>query len=212
MKKFILDDQKKKIGLSLSFSASSRRIRPRMRGRIEYTLNCNLEIAPMIRILGLTVALVVPLGLATTAHAQTTPYNGGGAIGPYYGVSGYGGSTLRRIWARVFPGGAGRGMVMDQYGLWHAVPYVAVGASVAAAQPQPRARTTRSASVGSRQWHSRVISSRLVLWVCQAQMVVCCIHRGRVTRAMAAATVSGPTALSTTAACGMVCQAATDTA
>jgi hypothetical protein len=38
------------------------------------------------------------------------------------------------------------GMVMDQYGLWYAVPYVESAPSVAAAQPQPQSRTTRSAS------------------------------------------------------------------
>ena len=136
-----LVDQKKKIGPSLSFSTFSRRINPRMRGRIEYTLNCNLEIAPMIRILGLTVALVVPLCLTTTTHAQMTPYNGGGAQGPYYGVSVYGGQPYGGFgleYSQAFPAG---GMIMDQYGLWHAVPGVQSAPAVAATQPQPRSRS-----------------------------------------------------------------------
>jgi len=109
-------------------------------------LNCNLEIAPMTRILGLTVALVVPLCLATTAHAQMTPYNGGGAMGPYYGVSVYGGQPYGGFglnYSQAVPAG---GMVMDQYGLWHAVPYVELAAPPAATQPQQRSRTTRSTS------------------------------------------------------------------
>jgi hypothetical protein len=103
----------------------------------------------MIRILGLTVALVVPLCLTTPAHAQTTPYNGGGALSPYYGVSVYGGlpyGGFGQDYSQVVPAG---GMVMDQYGLWHAVPSSVQSAPpVTAAQPQPqtRSRTTRSAS------------------------------------------------------------------
>ena len=148
IEKVFLDDQKKKIDSSLSFSAFSRRINPRMQGRIEYTLNCKLEVAPMIRILGLTVCAIVPLCLATTARAQTAPYNVGAAQGPnfgvsFYGVQPYGGFGLG--YTQTVPAGS---MVMDQYGLWHAVPYFESAPPVAAAQPQtqPRSRTTRSAS------------------------------------------------------------------
>jgi hypothetical protein len=103
----------------------------------------------MIRILGLTVALVVPLCLTTTARAQMTPYDGGGAMRPNYGVSVYGGlpyGGFGQDYSQVVPAG---GMVMDQYGLWHAVPSSVQSAPpVTAAQPQPqtRSRTTRSAS------------------------------------------------------------------
>ena len=105
----------------------------------------------MIRILGLTVALVVPLCLTTTARAQMTPYDGGGAMRPNYGVSVYGGlpyGGFGQNYSQVVPAG---GMVMDQYGLWHAVPSSVQSAPpVTAAQPQPqpqtRSRTTRTAS------------------------------------------------------------------
>jgi hypothetical protein len=141
-----LEYQKKKIGSALSFSVCSGRINPRMRDRIEHTLNRNLEIAPMIRTLGLTVALVVPLSLATTTHAQMAPYDAGGTPSPYYGVSAYGGQPFGGFgldYAQRAPSG---GMVMDQYGMWHAVPYVESAPTVAAVAPQPRTRTTRSAS------------------------------------------------------------------
>jgi hypothetical protein len=104
----------------------------------------------MIRILGLIVALVVPLCLVTSGHAQTTPYNGGGAFSPFYGVSAYGGQPyggFGQVYSQMVPAG---GMVMDQYGLWHAVPSVESAPPVAAVQPQPqpqtRSRTTRTAS------------------------------------------------------------------
>jgi hypothetical protein len=101
----------------------------------------------MNRILGLTVALVVPLCLATTAHAQVTAYENGGAPNAYYGGSAYGGQPYGGFgleYSQAVPAG---GMVMDQYGLWHAVPYVESTPSVAVApQPQPRSRTPRSAS------------------------------------------------------------------
>jgi hypothetical protein len=146
MKKVFLEDQKEKIDSSLSFSTFSRRINPRMQGRIEYTLNSNLEVAPMIRILGLTVALVLPLCLATTADAQMTPDYGGGAQGQNFGVSVYEGQPYGGFglgYSQTVPAG---GMVMDQYGLWHAVPYFEPAPPVAAASPQPRSRTTRSVS------------------------------------------------------------------
>jgi hypothetical protein len=100
----------------------------------------------MIRILGLTVALVVPLCLTTTARAQMTPYDGGGAPSPYYGVSAYGGQSYGGFgleYSQTVPAG---GMVMDQYGLWHALPNLESAPPVAAAQPQTRTRTTRSVS------------------------------------------------------------------
>jgi hypothetical protein len=113
---------------------------------MEYALNCNLEITPMIRTLGLTLWLVVPLCLATMADAQTTPYNGGGAPNPYSGVSVYGSLPYGGFgleYSQAFPAG---GMIMDQYGLWHAVPGVQSAPAVAAAQPQPRSRPARSSS------------------------------------------------------------------
>ncbi len=100
----------------------------------------------MIRILGLAVAVVVPLSLVTTAHAQMTPYDAREAQSPYYGVSAYGGQSYGGFgleYSQTVPAG---GMVMDQYGLWHAVPNVESAPPVAAAQPQPRPRTSRSAS------------------------------------------------------------------
>jgi hypothetical protein len=104
----------------------------------------------MIRILGLTVALVVPLCLTATAQAQIAPYDGGGAMRPYYGVSVYGGfpyGGFGQEYSQMVPAG---GMVMDQYGLWHPVPSVGSPPPVTAAQPQPntqpRSRTTRSTS------------------------------------------------------------------
>jgi hypothetical protein len=152
MENIFLEDQKKKIDSSLSFSTSFPRIDHRMRGRIEYTLNCNLEIAPMNRILGLTVALVVPLCLAATTRAQTAPYDGGGAQGPYFGVSAYGGQPYGGFglqYSQTAPAGS---MVMDQYGLWHAVPYFESAPPVAAAQPQtpPPSRTSRSRRIAAK--------------------------------------------------------------
>ncbi len=100
----------------------------------------------MSRILGLTVALVVPLCLATTTNGQTTPYGGGGQPNPYYGVSAYGGQSYGGFGFEYSQAQPASGMVMDQYGLWHAVPYVESAPPVAVAQPQQRARTTRSTS------------------------------------------------------------------
>jgi hypothetical protein len=104
----------------------------------------------MIRILGLTVALVVPLCLTAAAQAQLAPYDGGGVMRPYYGVSVYGGfpyGGFGQEYSQMVPAG---GMVMDQYGLWHAIPSVESAPPVTVAQPQPKAqprsRTTRSAS------------------------------------------------------------------
>jgi hypothetical protein len=97
----------------------------------------------MKRILGLAAAIVVPLGLATTTHAQPTPY-GNGAMGLDYGVSSYGAQPYGGFglqYSQALPAG---GIVEDQYGVFHVIPYVASAAPIAAVQPQPSARTSRS--------------------------------------------------------------------
>jgi len=102
----------------------------------------------MTRILALTVAIVVPLSLATKAQAQWTPYNAEGGANSYYGVSAYGSQPYGGFGLNYSQSVAAGGMVMDQYGLWHATSYVAPAPTRPAvfAQPQARTRTTRTAS------------------------------------------------------------------
>ena len=97
----------------------------------------------MKRILGLAVAIAMTPGLATTTQAQTMPY-GDGAMSPSYGVSSYGAMPYGGFglqYSQALPAG---GMVVDQYGQLHVIPYVASAAPVAVTQPQPPARTSRS--------------------------------------------------------------------
>ncbi len=89
----------------------------------------------MRRILGLTVAIVVPLTLATGSHAQSTFY-GAETTGAVYGappvaVEPYGGFGFQYS-----PAVPADGVVMDQYGLLHPVPY----AGSAPSSPRSRDR------------------------------------------------------------------------
>jgi hypothetical protein len=93
----------------------------------------------MNRMVGLTVAIVVPLTLATASHGQST-YYGLETASPVYGVPDvpsqpYGGFGLQ--YSPAIPPG---GMVVDQYGLLHPVAYVASAPQVVV-QAQPRAVT-----------------------------------------------------------------------
>ena len=98
----------------------------------------------MNRILGLTVAVLVPMSLATTAHAQS--YYGGGAVGSDYGVvmpgQPHGGFGMQ--YSPAIPSG---GVIVDQWGGLHAVGYTATAPiPQAVVQPQSRAMATRSGS------------------------------------------------------------------
>jgi hypothetical protein len=99
----------------------------------------------MTRLFALTVAIVLPLSLATTTSAQTTPYDDYVPEAPTYGVAAdgsqpYGGFGLEYSQALL----AGS-MVMDQYGLLHVTPAVEAAPAVAAAPPRPPTRISRSA-------------------------------------------------------------------
>jgi len=100
----------------------------------------------MTRLFGLTVAIVLPLSLATTTRAQTTPYDDFVPETPIYGVAAEGSQPY---------GGFGLGysqpvlagtVIMDQYGLLHAIPDVEAAPALVAVAPQPRTRNSRSAS------------------------------------------------------------------
>jgi hypothetical protein len=93
----------------------------------------------MNRMLQLTVAIVMPLTLATASQAQST-YYGAGTASPVYGApmvvdQPYGGLGLQ--YSPAVPAG---GVVMDQYGLLHQVPYV-VSAPPVVVRAQPRVTT-----------------------------------------------------------------------
>jgi hypothetical protein len=99
----------------------------------------------MKRILGLIVAIVVPLSLATTVQAQTT-YYGGTTMGPNYGATvmpaqPYGGFGLQ--YSPAIPAG---GVIVDQWGGLHAVGYATVPSSEVVVQTQPRVMMTRRGS------------------------------------------------------------------
>jgi hypothetical protein len=106
----------------------------------------------MTRLFGLTLLIVLPLSLAATTRAQTTPYDDYVPEAPRYGVAAdssqpYGGFGLD--YSQPFLSGS---VVMDQYGLLHDTPYVDAAPAVVAAPQQPRTRTSRSASLrGSAQ-------------------------------------------------------------
>lgn len=76
----------------------------------------------MNRILGLTVALVVPLSLATTGNAQTMYYNGG-APGPGYGGPVMAGQLYGGFGTQYTPTVGSDGYVVDQWGGVHPVAY-----------------------------------------------------------------------------------------
>jgi hypothetical protein len=87
----------------------------------------------MNRIRGLALAIVIPLTLTTASQAQTpSTYYGVDVASPAYGGQPYGGFGLQ--YAPAVPDG---GVVVDQYGLVHQVPYVASAPQVAV-QAQPR--------------------------------------------------------------------------
>jgi hypothetical protein len=99
---------------------------------------------PMNRIMGLTVAVLVPMSFATTAHAQS--YYGGGTVGSDYRTvmagQPYGGFGME--YSPAIPAG---GVIVDQWGGLHAVGYTVRAPSPAVVvQPQPRATATRSGS------------------------------------------------------------------
>ncbi len=95
----------------------------------------------MIRNLGLSLAFVVLAGLVPSTQAQvTTPLR----LGPaeYRLNQSYGGFGFE--YAQPFANGAA---VMDQYGMWHSVPYVASAPPVVVpARPVVSTRTSRTSS------------------------------------------------------------------
>jgi hypothetical protein len=98
----------------------------------------------MKRMLGLAVAIVVPLTLATAAHAQTTYYDAL-AASPDNGVPAAAGQAYGGFGLQYSPGVPAGAIVMDQYGLLHQVPYVATAPQVVV-QAQPRTTYTRFGS------------------------------------------------------------------
>ena len=98
----------------------------------------------MNRIIGLTVALVVPLSVATTAHAQATNY-GGVPTGPDYGAAVMAGQPYGGFGLQYSPGVPAGGMVVDQWGGLHPVGYANSG-PVAVVQPENRVVLTRPRS------------------------------------------------------------------
>jgi hypothetical protein len=104
----------------------------------------------MTRILALTVAMVASLSFVTTAQAQWMPYDAVGGANAYYGVSAYGSQPYGSFGLNY---SQSSGMTMDQYGRWDANSYVQPARPVVqparpvvAPQPQPRTRTSRTAS------------------------------------------------------------------
>jgi hypothetical protein len=103
----------------------------------------------MIRSLRLTLAIALPFGLATAGHAQTTGFGFGGLESSMYGATfannqPYGGFGM--AYSQPLPSGS---VAMDQYGLWHAtpyVPYVNAAPAVPAAPAVAPERASRSAS------------------------------------------------------------------
>src|ERR1700678_2044343 len=85
----------------------------------------------MNRILAFALAVAIPLTLATASHAQST-YDGVDTASPVYGGQPYGGFGLQYS-----PAVQAGGVVVDQYGLVHEVPYVASAPRVVV-QAQPR--------------------------------------------------------------------------
>jgi hypothetical protein len=101
----------------------------------------------MTRVLGLSLAMALPLALATETRAQTRSYDVTGMETLTYGVSAYG------DWPH---GGFGfdyaqpviaGNVVMDQYELLHATSVPAASVPVVTARPQPRTRASRSGSI-----------------------------------------------------------------
>jgi hypothetical protein len=109
----------------------------------------------MTRIVGLSLALVLPLSWVTTTNAQITPYGLGGAPSSYYGVSAYGGQVYGGFGLEYSQTLTAGGMIMDQYGLWHVVPYVESVPPVAAAR------------TAAPPWMSRSVSRRVVTKLAQ---------------------------------------------
>jgi len=94
----------------------------------------------------LTAAILLSYALATSAQAQSTPYDDGGFDPTAAGVWNYGtmpnGSFGVQYTQRL---GAGS-MVMDQYGLVYETPIVESALRAAAAQPAPTTRSTSRTS------------------------------------------------------------------
>ena len=133
--KIFLGIQKKKIDFSLSFSLLEEPYWTlELKRKTRAPLNFNLETAPMIRNLGLAVAFVVLAwpGASGSGAGHNTVRLGRGVSASR--------SALRRIWAGIFPAVGNGGAVMDQYGMWHSVPYVP---SAAARRRAPHGRSYR---------------------------------------------------------------------
>jgi hypothetical protein len=95
----------------------------------------------MIRNLGLAMAFVVIGGLAPMSEAQTTPYDSGAQFRLNQSYGGFGLQYAQPV--------VNGGVVMDQWGMLHDVPYVPYiqpAAPLAPARPVMAARTSRSAA------------------------------------------------------------------
>ena len=97
----------------------------------------------MNRILGLTVALVVPLSVATAAQAQTTYF--GATSAPNYGAAMMAGQPYGGFGLQYSPAVPAGGVVVDQWGGLHAVGYVGSAPGMIV-QPQNRVLATRPRS------------------------------------------------------------------
>jgi hypothetical protein len=98
----------------------------------------------MNRILGLTVAVLLQMSMATTARAQSYY---GGTSGPDYGAAAWAGQPYGGFGLEYSPAIPAGGVIIDQWGGLHAVGYTTTApAPAVAAQPQARAVATRSRS------------------------------------------------------------------
>jgi hypothetical protein len=93
----------------------------------------------MNRVLGLTVAIVMPLTLATASRGQSISY-GVETASPVYGVSAAVGQPYGGFGLQYSPEVPVSGMVVDQYGLLHPVASVDSAPPVVV-QAQPRVMT-----------------------------------------------------------------------
>ena len=136
------------------------------------------------------MAILLSHALATSAQAQSTPYDDGGFDPTASGVSNYGAMPNGGFGVEYTQPVAAGSLVMDQYGLLYAIPMVESAPRVAVAQPAPTTDRPRGRLVPRpiAPRRSPVISSRLVLWVGTVQMVLSFTHRQRATKAMVRAT------------------------
>jgi len=104
----------------------------------------------MTRNFALSLAILFAFSLATTSHAQTTPYGGYVPEAPGYGVSSFPGHPYGGFGLEYTQPVVAGSLVMDQYGLVYAAPSVESAPAVVTAQPQLQSRTRSSRSSSTR--------------------------------------------------------------